>query len=396
MKKILIWAVFLAASINSLVSAQSTITYPQSGLVATEDWVQQYFFEQLEKYNLSSCDLKVVNVSKSGSSLSFGLTSPLQGQNNYSVRISKGDQNWYWNAVPYITGEKITITNVPQITDARITVRPTNLQTCYYSFVYDLSGGSPPDPGNPTNPTDPTDPTEPTNPGGTPNCGAGPTILAVLNPTSTALTGQFHGNGVSKIAWQISLISTPLDILRQGEVVPTSAYVPINYTSLPDGNYRLRFSGVACVGTSIFDFIINTGVPNPTDPNVPVTPAPDPTEDAVQPVMVNQGFPQHMDVQITGSSNNWTINDNSDYALQGGYIWYYFVNGDMLRTPIRLTNYKYESNNPLRIVKMALKTQYDTFNKWSIGNVGGTYYDENAGMTFTFNTSGAYSNYVFR
>jgi hypothetical protein len=44
---------------------------------------------------------------------------------------------------------------------------------------------------------------------------------------------------------------------------------------------------------------------------------------------------------------------------------------------------------------MALKTQYDTFNKWSLTEDGG-YYDHNAGMFFERGDCGGVTTFLFK
>ena len=373
--------------------SQSVITYPSSGNVATEEWVQNYLFDQLEKYNISDCDLKIDNIAQDGSAIEFGLTSSIQGLNNYSIRIVKNDKTWFWNAVPYQTGERMRIEGVPRLDSVRITIRPTARPTCYVGFNYNLGGGQ-----NPTDPVDPTDPTDPTNPTQPlPACGAGPTILSIASVTQTGLTAQFHGNGVSKIAWQIKTAAGTL--ARTGEVTPGSPYVTLAFPAIGAGNYTLTFNGVLCTGTSSKNFTVTQGETpvDPTNPTDPIDPtSPDPS--TVQPVIITASTPKIIKLSITGSSENWRISDSANEPLQSGYTWWYMINGDIVKTQSNLNNYAYQSNNAGRVLKMALKTQYDSFNKWTdrIEDEAGGYYKIDAGQTLSDNSSSGFVIFTFR
>jgi hypothetical protein len=370
--------------------SQSVITYPASGNVATEEWVQNYLFDQLEKYNISDCDLKISSIVQDGSAIELGLSSSIQGLNNYSIRIVKNDKSWFWNAVPYQTGETMRIEGVPQLDSVRITIRPTARPTCYVGFNYNLGGGDNPDPTDPTDPTDPVDPTQPL-----PNCSAGPTILTIVNPTQTGLTATFHGNGVTQIGWWITNASTPNIKLRTGQITPTSSTVNLSYPGIPDGNYNLHFYGVLCTGMSDKTFTVTTST-GPTDPT-PVDPDPDPEEPNVTARIVYQGQTTIMNLQFTGSSKNWIINDIATYPLNSGYEWTYVIGGEIIKRNTPLSNYSYQNNNPGRIVKMQGKIGLDSFGKWIADcNQNTYYYDCAAGVFMQGNVSGAYATFIFR
>jgi len=364
------------------VFSQSVITYPSSGNIATEEWVQNYLFDQLEKYNISDCDLRIDTIFQDGSAIELGLKVSLPDLSNYSIRIIRGSQTWFWNAVPYTVGERMRIEGVPQLDSVRITIRPTAHPTCYIGFNYNLGGG------------DNTDPTEPTDPGNPtiPACSAGPLIQTITNQSQTGLTATFHGNGVTNIAWTIRNVSSQV-VTRTGNLTPTSSTVSITYPLIAAGNYQLTFSGVNCTGTSSLNFTVTA---NPTDPD----PEPDPSEDNVQPFVTYKGFSSQLDLQVTGTSKNWVFNDNSNYALQSGYTWWYMIGSDVISSQNKLTNYSYQSNNPVRILKMAFKTEYGqgAFNKWTSNpaDESGGYYKMDAGQTFAPNSSGGYVIIIFK
>lgn len=349
--------------------SQSTINVPSSGTIATENWVKEYFFTQLEKYAVADCDLKATDIVKSGSNLEFGLTGAIDGLNTYSVRITKGSQSWYWNAIPYSSGQRITISGVPSVDSARVTIRPTLRPTCFYSFGYNLGSGGPgPDP----------DPDPEVNP-----CLAGPTILSIYNITSTGLTAQFHGNGVSLLTWKI--VGPGGETVRTGQIAPSSAILNINFSSaIAVGSYKLRLDGVSCTGFSEQTFTLSGGGGG-TDP-------PPPTGTLV-PKYVVQGLPEHLDIVVTGTGSSKTLTDNANFTPPSGYQFRYYINGEQVTQSTRLVNFAWPSEVPVMIYKMQIKTGYtgDAFN-WGYDE---GWKDPSLGQPFSNNTSVAFTQIVF-
>ena len=355
--------------------SQSTITVPTSGNIATEEWVKQFLFNELEKVTVPTCDLKATSVVHDGTALEFSLTGTLPGLNLYSVRITKGDFVRYWNDVPYQAGERMRLENVPSIDSARVTIRPTISHTCFYSFGINLGGGSNPDPGDTT--------TVPK-----PNCDAGPSISSVYNISQTGLSTQFHGINVTLIKWTIS--TTTGTEVRTSLIAPTSSVLNLSFSTLTSGNYILKLSGENCTGFSTFPFFVPEPSPGP-DPD----PGPEPgTGDITAKVSIS-GLDQdytHINFTCTGSSKNWVFTDLSTVTPPSGYNFMYVIGSDIIRTSTRLQNYQYKSDNPITIAKLQIKIGVTDIYGWHGNGADG---DETIGVAFSQNCSIAFWGFVF-
>ncbi|WP_159467949.1 hypothetical protein [Dyadobacter sp. 3J3] len=305
MRKYFLSLLLLVAALP--IFSQSVITYPSSGNIATEEWVQNYLFDQLEKYNISDCDLRIDTIVQEGSAIEIGLTVSLQNLNNYSIRIVKGEQTWFWNAVPYTVGERMRIEGVPRLDSVRITIRPTLHPTCYVGFNYNLGGGDNPDP---------TDPTDPSNPNPTVPCASGPTLLTITNVQATALTATFHGNGVFEVLWRIK--NGAGATIRSGNLTPTSSTLNFTYSAIPYGNYTLDLIGTSCIGSSSKTFVYQD--PGGIDPGTP------PVQNNVIPA-----FSQVPKLLVTISNVNGVYSDNTADDYQESGITYRNANGRKYR-----------------------------------------------------------------
>lgn len=74
----------------------------------------------------------------------------------------------------------------------------------------------------------------------------------------------------------------------------------------------------------------------------------------VIPVIMSKGLPEGMDIRITGSSKDWRITDISNPNRPAGMEVSYKVAGKMYRN-IQLSNFVWQSNNPLYIQKNWIK-----------------------------------------
>ncbi|KAA6441460.1 hypothetical protein FEM33_01625 [Dyadobacter flavalbus] len=356
---------FLLLSLPAL--SQSVITVPSSGVVATEEWVKEYIFTQLEKYNVSDCELKAVNVVYEDGALEFALTGILPGINNYSVRITKGDQVQYWNDIPYSAGERLRLENVPDTDSARVTVRAVLRPSCYYSFGYPVDGSQNPDPEPPTT---------------TPACAAGPLIQSIYNVSASGLTTQFHGNGVKLLSYKV--LNSSGESIRTGQIAPSSSILNIGFSSeIAPGNYTLRLDGVSCTGFSTMAFTYS-GSAGGTDP-------PAPSGNVVAKKVVS-GYPEHMNIQITGTGANKVINDLATITPPDGYEFRYFINDKVEKRTTRLTNYPWPSDVPLAIYKMQIRPDVTDILIWGFDE---GWKDPNAGRTFSYNTTCAFATFLF-
>jgi len=359
---------FLFLLLSLPAFSQSVITVPSSGVVATEEWVKEYIFTQLEKYNVSDCELKAVNVVYEDGALEFALTGILPGLNSYSVRITKGDQVQYWNDIPYSAGERLRLENVPDTDSARVTVRAVLQPSCYYSFGYNIDGSPEPDPQEP--------------PTTIPACTAGPLIQSIYNITASGLSTQFHGSGVTLVSYKV--LNSSGSPIRTGQIAPTSSILNIGFSSdIAPGNYTLRLDGVSCNGFSSMAFTYS-GSAGGTDP-------PAPSGNVVAKYVV-KGYPEHMNIVVTGTGVNKVINDLSPLTPADGYEFRYFINDKVEKRSSRLVDYPWPSDVPLGIYKLQIRPDITNLNIWGYDE---GWKDPNAGKTFSYNTTCAFTNIIF-
>jgi hypothetical protein len=360
---------FLLLLLSLPAISQSTITVPSSGTVATENWVKEYLFTQLEKVANSDCDLKAVDIVKQSNYLEFALTGAIDGLNTYSVRITKGTQVWYWNNVPYQTGSRMRLEGVPAVDSVRVTIRPTLRPTCYYAFGYNLSGGGGPGPDPDPDPVVTT-------------CPAGPLIQSIYNIATTGITSQFHGNGVTLLTWKI--IDSSNQTIRTGQIAPSSPILNIGFSSpIAAGDYKLRLDGVNCTGFSEKTFTLSGGGGG-TDPPIP--------SGTIVPKVVVKGLAEHMDIVVSGTGTSKTLTDNADFTPPSGYEFRYWINDQVVKQSTRLVNFPWPSNVPVMIYKMQIKPSIGDITIWGYKE---GWQDPTAGAVFSHNTTCAFTQIVF-
>lgn len=216
-----------------------------------------------------------------------------------------------------------------------------------------------------------------------PACTSGPKITSVLYSNQTSLRILFAANMVYNFLWRIKSGST---VVRSGDIDMTIGGVPgpavfspsnqpiITYAALSNGSYTLEIEGGSC--SSVPDsepFTISDGEETPEPPVVtgPVTPK-----------IETRGLLEHMNIQIAGSSENWTISDiATNEPVKSGYEYYYQVGNHVLKQSSLLTNYKYESNRPLRIIKTKPKIGLSSLNAYDYdGPDAGDFFSKNTTM----------------
>lgn len=246
----LLLAALTLASLAGYGQTGSTITYPSSGRAATEAWVQEYIFDQLEKYVKADCDLVVNQIVKDGNAFEFGVTVSLPNVTQYTIKIQKGDQKWFWYNVPYATGSRIRIQNVPAQDSLRVTIRPTQFPTCYVSFRLDGTIDPSPEPDPDPNP----------NPSDIP-CTTAPSITSTTLPQPGGVRAVIAAPGVTNYNWFVALASAPNTVLRSGNKT-TAGTVDFAWgESLPNGIYQLKIQSVNCAGVATRNFTINETAP---------------------------------------------------------------------------------------------------------------------------------------
>ncbi|MCF0052061.1 T9SS type A sorting domain-containing protein [Dyadobacter sp. LJ53] len=89
---------------------------------------------------------------------------------------------------------------------------------------------------------------------GSTNCASGPTISSIKNVSSTGLTVDFNGSGVSALTWRVKQGGTTLASGKTGTLSSNSA--SLTFASLATGTYSLEIEGGSCtslVSTSNFN-----------------------------------------------------------------------------------------------------------------------------------------------
>ncbi|TDB69120.1 hypothetical protein [Arundinibacter roseus] len=99
-------------------------------------------------------------------------------------------------------------------------------------------------------------------------CEAGPEIRSITNITTSEARVQFHGKNVFGLDFQISKAG---QVVRSGQIKPTSSVIRVQYSNLEPGIYQLKLAGNTCTGSDQKEFVIpgnESGVliPDRTDP----------------------------------------------------------------------------------------------------------------------------------
>lgn len=230
-------------------------------------------------------------------------------------------------------------------------------------------------------------------------CEAGPEIRSIGGVTEQSLTVVFHGSKVFGMDYTILKDGLPQ---RFGKIKPESNTLTIGYETLPAGTYTLRLSGNTCQGISEpKEFTIEkwSGQVNP--PKV-IPPGGVPhdggkTDQTVKPVLLSRAHPYILDVQIAGSSNDWTISDVSTFGLRPGYEFIYLVNNDVVRTDRPLKDYHYRGNAPVRVHKQPIKKGVESLNKWDPNAKPGDWFLADASYSFPpISDVGGVTSYYFQ
>lgn len=116
----------------------------------------------------------------------------------------------------------------------------------------------------------------------------------------------------------------------------------------------------------------------------------------ITPAFLTRGYNEILNLQITGTSENWLLNDVAPQQLEPGYEWWYIIGGKIIKTKTNLKNEPWKGNHPGRVIKMGGKIGLDTFNKWTTNPAEQSYYfDTKAGMHMGKGTGGV-ATFMFR
>jgi len=216
------------------------------------------------------------------------------------------------------------------------------------------------------------------------SCKAGPKLMAITNVTPSYLNGQFYGNDVFRISWFIK--DAKGNLVRKGEIAPTSSNPLITFDALNSGNYMLIYQGKSCVSAqSTGKFVIPAGfnaanARTASAPNMPQT--------------VAKGMDEHMKLTFTKSGDAQMITDISTPPVGNGYELRYMIGAEVITSSTPLNSYLAGGTNPLRILKLKTKKGLDNTNHWSDRD-NDSYYSTTAGEGFSYNTSASFHTIVF-
>jgi hypothetical protein len=220
-----------------------------------------------------------------------------------------------------------------------------------------------------------------------PDCAYGPFVSSIISVTQTRLYFLFDAWDVKQFKWKIKSGATVVasgvtDMVtgpdRNIAIFNPSNHPYITYPSLSPGSYTLEIEGSECNSTpSTKPFEIEG---EDEEPEPPVVTGP------VTPKVELRGLPEHMKITVGGSSENWTLNDISvAEPPASGFEYFYQIGNQVLRQSTPLTNYKWESNRPVRILKSKPKiglgslAEYNGDNDWQRGN----WFSRNCTMAIT-------------
>lgn len=230
-----------------------------------------------------------------------------------------------------------------------------------------------------------------------PKCDRGPTISAISQVTSTGLTLLFDANNVFGIAYKVVRENGTtffVDSIRPGSnTVILPFKVPLN-----NGNYRLKLWGKSCKSDT--SNAVTFAVKTDTGDGGTVIPPPVPDKPGKYNLeTVAKGFDDHLKLSIRDSADVRLVSDVSTEGRGDNYNYRYLIGSDMITQKNRLNNYIVAGNNPLRVLKMKLKNGLESINKWGTGNEDyspGSYWQMDAGESFSHNTSYAFNTFVTR
>ncbi len=228
-----------------------------------------------------------------------------------------------------------------------------------------------------------------------PACDCGLKLVSLIEAKAASVKFNFYGCGdIKDISYYV--IQGP-DTLRNGNVVPVNDKPIVTFTELAPGDYKFVIRGRSCA--SSLSEVKSFTVPKLTGevtPPVVIPPIVQPgTPSELVPKNIAKGHPDNANFQFTRVFGGWSITDIAPRGPDSDYQFWYFINGQIIKTDAPLKDYLYLSNAPIRILKMQGRNGLDTFNRWHPSNLNDGYYKANAGSSLKYNTSAAYYTGTF-
>lgn len=225
-------------------------------------------------------------------------------------------------------------------------------------------------------------------------CKRGPFIYGgTIDAHDTYISFFFDAEEVYVFKWRIRRVSDSVIVVAgvQNMTKPDgSPFFPVgnnprvNFDKLAPDDYAFEMEGASCDSSSYVQ-IVNFTIEDETPPEV--------ITGDVTPKVAMHGLPQHMNIVITGESEDWYLTDIStaESTPPTNYNNYVQVNSHyMMLGTGKLTSYHYESNDPCRIIKSRVRSDLTTLDGWD-----GTDWTNNHGAGFSRNTSVAFTIIVF-
>lgn len=112
-------------------------------------------------------------------------------------------------------------------------------------------------------------------------------------------------------------------------------------------------------------------------------------------LLITKGLPEHLDVVLSDDGEYVIINDLASSDVKSPYEFRYLAGAEVIKQGTPLKNYKFAANNGMWIVKFKTKIGLDTINRWEDVGDGNTYYDKDAGQSFSWNSTAGVQTGVF-
>jgi len=210
--------------------------------------------------------------------------------------------------------------------------------------------------------------------------------------TNQAATVQFDADGLKTLT---------LSLVQGTETIRTVTYNPDVNTLffpfgkvIPAGNYKIKLTPVSCTAdVTNQEFTIKSEDTGAVDPPVETDPG------AADYKRITKGMEEHMSITRRTVGDLDYITDNTANPLQSGHKYHYIAGAQVITQSTPLKDYPFARNNGFRIVKFNKKDGVQSMNEWpgqnEDGNVPGGYYKNDAGQSFSFNSSAAVETGAF-
>lgn len=200
-------------------------------------------------------------------------------------------------------------------------------------------------------------------------CESGPKIDSFYVIQKNAIHFYFDAVNVTSFKWRIK--DDTSTVVRNGVTQMLSGGSPafspsnrpfVSFADLTPGNYTFEIEGDSCISTPNSKTFVLESTPVEETPEPPIITGP------ITPKVQTRGLVEHMEIQVGGTSEDWNISDISDDEPPAvGFEYYYQIGNVVIRQSFPLSNYKYQSNRPLRILKSKPKIGLNNLGEYGDG-----------------------------